>query len=199
MAAQPLRPTLAAALWPSDGDVSRLVRAIILALAGSALLTLSAKLKVPFYPVPMTMQTLAVLVIAVAYGSRLGAATVALYLAQGAAGLPVFADTPERGLGLVYMMGPTGGYLVGFLIAAYATGWLAEHGWDRSIPRIAALMTFGHILIFAAGFAWLASLIGPQKAWLLGVAPFFAASFLKIALGAALVPALWALVPRIKD
>jgi biotin transport system substrate-specific component len=196
MAAEPLRPTLASALWPSSGDTAALIRALLLALAGTALLTLSAKLKVPFYPVPMTMQTLVVLVIGATYGARLGAATVALYLLQGALGLPVFADTPERGLGLPYMMGPTGGYLVGFVIAAYAVGWLAQRGWDRSIPLTLGLMVLGHVIIFAAGFGWLASSIGMQKAWLLGVVPFAAGTLLKTALGTALVPALWSLAPR---
>ncbi len=196
MAAEPLRPTLASAFWPSSGDAAGLARAVLLAVAGTALLTLSAKLKVPFYPVPMTMQTLVVLVIGATYGSRLGAATVGLYLLQGAIGLPVFADTPERGLGLAYMVGPTAGYLFGFLLAAYAVGWLSKRGWDRSIPLTLAMMTLGHVIIFAAGLSWLAGIVGIEKAWLLGAAPFVAATFLKTALGTALVPALWALVPN---
>jgi biotin transport system substrate-specific component len=196
MATQPLRSTLASTLWPAEGDVSAPLRALILAVLGTALLTLSAKLKVPFYPVPMTMQSLVVLVIGATYGWRLGAATVALYLVEGALGLPVFADTPERGLGLPYMMGPTGGYLVGFVLAAAIVGWLAERGWDRSVPLTFAAMAIGHAVLFAAGFAWLATLIGPEKAWTLGVEPFWLATLLKTALGAALVPALWTLVRR---
>jgi biotin transport system substrate-specific component len=196
MATQPLRSTLASTLWPAEGDISAPLRAVILAVLGTALLTLSAKLKVPFYPVPMTMQSLVVLVIGATYGWRLGAATVALYLVEGALGLPVFADTPERGLGLPYMMGPTGGYLVGFVLAAAVVGWLAERGWDRSVPLTFAAMAIGHVVLFAAGFAWLATLIGPEKAWALGVVPFALATLLKTALGAALVPALWNLVRR---
>jgi biotin transport system substrate-specific component len=196
MATQPLRSTLASTLWPAEGDISAPLRAVILAVLGTALLTLSAKLKVPFYPVPMTMQSLVVLVIGATYGWRLGAATVALYLVEGALGLPVFADTPERGLGLPYMMGPTGGYLVGFVLAAAVVGWLAERGWDRSVPLTFAAMATGHVVLFAAGFAWLATLIGPEKAWALGVVPFALATLLKTALGAALVPALWNLVRR---
>ena len=106
-----------------------LVAAVV---GGVCLLTLSAKLQVPFYPVPMTMQTLVVLMIGMAYGRVLGTATVAAYLLAGAAGLPVFAGTPERGIGLAYMMGPTGGYLVGFLVSAWLMGALAERGWSSS-------------------------------------------------------------------
>lgn len=196
MATQPLRNTLASTIWPAEGDLSAPLRAVILAVVGTALLTLSAKLKVPFYPVPMTMQSLVVLVIGATYGWRLGAATVALYLVEGALGLPVFADTPERGIGLPYMLGPTGGYLVGFVLAAGVVGWLAERGWDRSVPLTFAAMAVGHAVLFAAGFAWLATLIGPDKAWTLGVVPFALATLLKTALGAVLVPALWNLVRR---
>ena len=101
-----------------------LARNVALAVAGSIALWVSAKVQIPFLPVPMTLQTLVVLIIGMAYGWRLGAATVALYLAQGAVGLPVFAGTPEKGIGLAYMIGPTGGYLVGFLLAAMAVGCL---------------------------------------------------------------------------
>src|SRR5690606_16484525 len=122
------RSTLAESLWPAQAAPAWL-RNMLLAVGGSLLLTLSAKINVPFYPVPMTMQTFAVLLIGAAFGWRLGTATVLLYLAQGAAGLPVFAGTPEKGIGLLYLMGPTGGYLVGFAVAAAVVGWLAERGW----------------------------------------------------------------------
>src|SRR5882724_2427393 len=118
---------------------------------GVCVLTLSAKIQVPFWPVPMTLQTLAVLMLAMGYGARLGAATVVAYLIAGAAGLPVFAGTPERGIGLAYMMGPTGGFLVGFVLAAWLAGVLAERGWDRSFLKCAAAMLIGHVVIFAAG------------------------------------------------
>ena len=169
-----------------------ILRAVLLALAGSVLLTLSAKLKVPFHPVPMTMQTMVVLVLGVAYGSRLGTATVALYLIQGAIGLPVFADTPERGIGLAYMAGPTGGYLAGFLVAAWFAGMVGQGG----VGRMAAAMLGGHAIIFAFGLAWLAAAIGPEKAWLLGAAPFLLATLLKSALGVALLAGLRAWAPR---
>ena len=105
---------------------------MLLALVGTLALTVSAKTQIPFWPVPMTMQTFAVLVIGMAYGgTRLGVATIALYLLEGALGLPVFAGTP-KGLGLAYMMGPTGGYLLGFVAGAWLCGWPAERGFDRS-------------------------------------------------------------------
>ncbi|HLH51466.1 MAG TPA: biotin transporter BioY, partial [Roseiarcus sp.] len=165
------RPTLAAFLWP-ERAASRASLAA-LAVIGTLALTLSAKVQVPFYPVPMTLQTLVVLILGAAFGARLAGATVALYLAEGLIGLPVFAGASA---GPIYMAGPTGGYLLGFLVAAIAIGSLAERGWDRSGPRLLAAMALGHALIFAFGFAWLAGLIGAEKAWALGVAPFFAAT-----------------------
>lgn len=186
--------TLVAALWPeSRGDVLRLGAIVIL---GTLLLTASAKIQVPFWPVPMTMQTFVVLFLGAVLGPRLGALTVLLYLAQGAMGLPVFAGTPEKGVGLAYMAGPTGGYLIGFAAGAYVVGWLAERGWDRSVPRLFAAMLLGHVALFAFGLAWLTSLIGFEKAWLLGVVPFYAATLFKTALGACVVPALWQLAKR---
>jgi biotin transport system substrate-specific component len=173
-----------------------LARNAMIALVATGILTISAKIQVPFYPVPMTMQSLVVLVIGAAFGWRLGAATLALYLAQGAMGLPVFAGTPEKGLGLPYMMGPTGGYLLGFIAAAAVTGYLAERGWTKSVLGALAAMTIGHAVIFLFGFGWLAALIGSSKAYLGGVAPFYAASLFKTLLGAALLPAAWWLVER---
>ncbi|HLH48198.1 MAG TPA: biotin transporter BioY, partial [Roseiarcus sp.] len=141
-----------------------------------------------FYPVPMTLQTLVVLILGAAFGARLAGATVALYLAEGLIGLPVFAGALA---GPAYMAGPTGGYLVGFLVAAVAIGFFAERGWDRSGPRLLVAMALGHALIFAFGFVWLAGLIGAEKAWALGVAPFFAATLVKTLLAWALVGAFW--------
>jgi biotin transport system substrate-specific component len=190
----PSHALLAQSVWPESQ--SKFLRAAVLCLAGSALLTLSAKIQVPFWPVPMTMQTYVVLLLGAMYGSRLGVATVLFYLLQGAAGLPVFAGTPEKGLGLAYMMGPTGGYLVGFVVAAWVVGWFAERGWDKSIVRLFAAMALGHVVIFAFGVAWLATLVGASKAWALGVAPFYAATLFKTGLGAVTLPAVWALVAR---
>ncbi len=182
--------TLAEALWPT----SRVRwRAPLLVVAGSMLLTLAARLQVPFWPVPMTMQTFVVLVLAMVYGPRLGVATMLLYLAEGAIGLPVFAGTPEKGIGLAYMVGPTGGYLAGFAVAAILVGTLARRGWDRGLVRAVAAMSVGTIAIFGCGVAWLAFGLGlgVEQALRLGLVPFIPAALLKIALAAVLLPGLW--------
>ena len=181
--------TMISALWPAAGRIP--LRLVTLALVGTVLLTLSAKVQVPFWPVPMTMQTFAVIVIGMAYGWRLGGATVALYLLEGAVGLPVFAGTPEKGIGLAYMAGPTGGYLVGFVVAAMAAGWLAERGWDRNFLSALAVNVIGTVLLFLFGLGWLAGLIGFEKAVTFGLVPFLLASVLKIGLGAAVMPLAW--------
>ena len=186
-AARPV--TLLSALAPS-GAASR-SRDVVAVVLGSLLLTASAKLQVPFWPVPMTMQSLVVLLLGMSCGLRLGTATVLLYLAEGAVGLPVFAGTPERGIGLAYMMGPTGGYLIGFVLAAAALGSLAERGCDRSLARIAAAMIAGHLILFVPGVLWLAVSLGFAKAVAVGATPFLAATALKTALGIALMPLAW--------
>jgi biotin transport system substrate-specific component len=187
-------PTLVSRVWPSRPD-PRLsaLRAGVLMVLGTLLLAISAKLQVPFYPVPMTMQTLVVLVIGATYGARLGGATVLLYLAEGLAGLPVFAGPAA---GPAYMAGPTGGVLVGFAAAAFVTGWLAEHGWNRGLPRILAMMILGHAVIFAFGLGWLTTLMPAAKAWAVGAAPFVAATILKTALAAAVLQGAAALTRR---
>jgi biotin transport system substrate-specific component len=187
-------PTLATTLLPSSR--SSLVQSAIIAVIGSLALWASAKIQVPLWPVPISMQTFVVLCLGAALGSRLGTATVLLYLAEGAAGLPVFAGTPEKGIGLAYMAGPTGGYLAGFVAAAFVIGWLAERGFDRSVWKLAAAMTLGHVLILGLGFAWLSQFVGVNKAWALGVAPFYGATVIKTALGAVVLPAVWGLVRR---
>jgi|SRR5271165_1838809 len=189
-----LDATLIATLWPARRN-ARLVRDAALAVCGALALAVSAKIQVPFYPVPMTLQTLAVLVLGAAFGARLGAAAVALYLVEGLFGAPVFAGAVA---GPAYMAGPTGGYLVGFLAAAVLIGLLAERGWDRSWPRLLAAMTIGHAVIFAFGFAWLAVLVGAQKAFALGVAPFALATIVKTLLACALVGAAWGAVARLR-
>jgi biotin transport system substrate-specific component len=181
---------LAAVLWPGrTHGLSGVLRIVILIALGTALLTLSAKINLPLPYVPMTLQTLVVLVIGAAYGWRLGAATVAVYLAEGAIGLPVFAGPVG---GLAPLIGPTAGYLFGFVAAAFATGWLGERGWDHSVPLLFVAMAIGHIVILGCGFAWLAfgMKLGVGKAWSVGIAPFVAASLIKNALGAVLVPAI---------
>jgi biotin transport system substrate-specific component len=181
---------LAAVLWPERADrISGVPRGAILVALGTALLTMSAKVNLPLPYVPMTLQTLVVLMIGAAYGWRLGVTTVLAYLAEGAIGIPVFAGPVG---GLAPLLGPTAGYLAGFVMAALATGWLSERGWDRSVPLLFVAMAIGHILILGCGFAWLAfgMKLGVEKAWLVGIAPFVAPSVIKNALGAALVPAI---------
>ena len=187
---------LAAVLWPRRDERSfRALRGAILMALGTALLTLSAKVNLPLPFVPMTLQTLVVLMIGAAYGWRLGVATVIAYLAEGAIGLPVFAGPVG---GLAPLVGPTAGYLYGFVLAALATGWLSQRGWDRSVVWLFVAMAIGHILILGTGFAWLAfgMKLGIDKAWLVGIVPFIAASLVKNALGATLVPAIRRLAPR---
>lgn len=188
--------TLADAVWPSQ-RVGPWLRNGTLAVLGSLLLWASAKIQIPFYPVPMTMQTFAVLALGMAYGWRLGGATLLLYLAEGAVGLPVFAGTPEKGLGPAYMLGPTGGYLLGFLLAAAACGWLAERGWDRHVAKTAAAMLIGNAIIYVPGLLWLGGLLGwdkPILEW--GLTPFLLGDVTKLALAAALLPAVWKLIRR---
>ncbi len=187
-------PTLAQQLWP----VASRARTIVLVVVASVLLTLSAKVQVPFYPVPMTLQTFVVLGLGFALGPRLAMAAVALYLAQGAMGLPVFAGTPEKGIGVAYMMGPTGGYLLGFVLAAGLTGRLAQRGWDRNVLTTAMAMALGNAVIYASGLAWMGSLFGwdkPILEW--GLYPFLAGDAFKLALAAGLAPLAWkALKPK---
>jgi biotin transport system substrate-specific component len=187
-----MQPTLAAVLWPSD----RALRNVVLVVIGSVLLTLSAKLQIPFWPVPMTMQTYVVLVLGMAYGTRLGVATVLFYLAQGALGLPVLAGTPERGIGFAYMVGPTGGYLVGFVVAAALAGALAARGWDRSFAWMLLAMALAHVVIFVPGVAWLATTVGWERALAVGVVPFIGATVAKTLLGVLTLPLAWRLLGR---
>ncbi|MCB1508442.1 MAG: biotin transporter BioY [Hyphomicrobiaceae bacterium] len=188
-------PLIVSRIWP-ENRASRALRFIALAVLGTLLLTLSAKIKVPFYPVPMTMQTFVVLGLAAAYGWRLGLATVGLYLLEGALGLPVFTGTPERGIGLVYMTGPTLGYLVGFCVAAVMVGLAAERGLDRRPFALLAVMLGAVATILGLGWAWLATLIGPETAFTAGVVPFVLGDVTKAALAAAAVPAVQGLLGR---
>jgi biotin transport system substrate-specific component len=186
--------TLMGLLWPSRNDARfAAIRAIVLMVVGSALLTLSAKVQVPLPYVPMTLQTLVVLLIGASYGWRLGGATVALYLMQGAMGMPVFAG-PTAGIG--YMMGPTGGFLLGFLAAALVMGFLAERGWDRSLLRVTVMMAIGHAVIFVFGLAQLSLVMPFAKAWTVGAAPFVAATLVKTALAITLMQAAWSITRR---
>ena len=174
-----------------------LLKSVAIVLLGTLVLAISAKIQVPFYPVPMTMQTFVVLFIGFALGSRLGAITLLAYLAEGAAGLPVFAGTPEKGIGLAYMMGPTGGYLIGYVFAAFVTGWLAERGWDRAPLKAAAAALLGLAALYVPGILWLGGLLGwenPILAW--GLWPFLPGEALKLALLAAVLPLAWRAMDR---
>ena len=188
-----LQPTLAAALWPRPAGASA-VRPVALAVLGSLFVALSAQVQVPLEPVPITMQTFAVLVLGMAYGWRLGAATLALYTAEGGIGLPVFAGLTG---GPAVLFGPTGGYIFGFVATAAAVGWLAERGWDRDVVRTALAMLVGNALIYVPGLAVLSGYVGGfDQAVKLGLAPFLLGDALKLALAAGLLPLAWRLVGR---
>jgi biotin transport system substrate-specific component len=176
----------AAAVATRDDIGSRLLFGFAAVVIGSLLLTASARTQIPFWPVPMTMQTMAVVLIGMTLGSRLGFIVVTAYVLEGLMGLPVFANSPARGMGLAYVMGPTGGYLAGFCVAAYVSGWLAERGYGETFLRAALVNVVGTAIMLAMGYAWLAHLIGPTKALALGVVPFLLSSLVKIGLGAGL-------------
>lgn len=171
---------------------------LLLVVAGVLLLTVSAKLQIPLWPVPMTMQTYVILVIGMAYGMRLGVLTVGACLAAGAIGLPVFAGTPEKGIGLAYMAGPTGGYLLGFMIATFLLGKFAERGWDRRMGASLVAMTTAHLLILACGAAWLSALMGWERAIAVGVTPFVTATIIKTLLAGLTLPTAWRWVNRLR-
>lgn len=194
MAATSYKPVAIAALPQSRAG--RLVASAGLIVAGSLMLWLSAKIKVPFYPVPMTLQTLVLFLIAAAYGSRLAVATVGLYLLEGALGLPVFAGTPEKGIGIAYMFGPTGGYLAGYVVAAAIVGLAMDAGWGRRLSTTLAAMLAGEAAILLLGFAWLAVLLGMDKAFAFGVGPFIVTDAVKVVLAASLVAATGTLALR---
>ena len=165
---------------------------VVAVVAGSLLLTVSAKIQVPFYPVPMTMQTLVVIGLGLALGPVRGAAAAALYLTQGALGLPVFAGTPEKGIGLAYMMGPTGGYLAGYLPAAALAGWLAERGWDHNAFAAMLAALLAGAAIYVPGLLWLGSVVGWDKPVLaFGLYPFIPGDVMKAVLAAIAFPAAW--------
>ena len=167
-----------------------------LAVAGSLLLAISAKLSVQLGPVPFSFQTLMLLLVAGCYGRNLAVGTVLLYLAEGLAGLPVF--TPTTALGSAAFVGPTGGFLAGFVVCAAIVGEAADRGLDRSPLTLAPAMLVGIIALFAIGFAWLAFGfgLGAGTAWTAGVAPFIVGDLVKIAIAALAIPAGWALLKR---
>lgn len=202
--------TLAGAVWPDGASptVTRAIRAAVLAVLGSLFVAICAQVQIPLWPVPVTGQTFAVLVVGMAFGWRLGGATLLLYLAEGAVGLPVFANF-AAGPGV--LAGPTGGYIVGFVLAAAAIGYLAQRGWDRSVWRTAIAMLIGNVVLYVPGLIWLGMFYaGPGAQYVDntgattavgaaiagGLTPFLLGDALKLALAAALFPIAWRMLSK---
>ena len=168
--------------------LDKIFKVILIALLGSILLTVSAKIKIPFYPVPMTMQTFAVLFIGITCGYKLGLTIVTVYLIEGLFGIPVFANSPEKGIGLAYFTGPTMGYLIGFLVAIFFAGVFK---YDKGILNTFLKLIFSVSFIYIFGVIWLGTLIGWEKPiFKLGVQPFLLAELFKILLLLFLIPTL---------
>ena len=164
---------------------AKIVKFLFIALMGSIVLAISSKIKIPFYPVPMTMQTLVVLMVGVGFGWKLGLATVSLYLFEGIIGLPVFSGTPEKGVGLIYFTGPTMGYLVGFLPAVFFAGLLKVYYKYNLIYRLILnfiLYTFSVSFIYLFGLIWLTNFVPVEKIWIVGAEPFLLAELFKISI-----------------
>ena len=185
---------LTEAFWPAEGT-AKLLKQAVLVVAGILVLAICAKIKIPMWPVPVTMGTFAVLTVGAAYGPRLGLTTILGYMIIGALGFDVFAGSSAEKFGLEYMMGGTGGYLVGYVLATLALGALARRGWGQSITKMGAAMFVGNVLIYIPGLIWLGMLYGwdkPILEW--GLTPFLIGDGLKLALAALLVPGLWRLI-----
>ena len=160
--------------------IQKILKTSVLIFLGTMALTVSAKLKIPFYPVPMTMQTFVVLFLGLAFGYKIGLATVGVYLLEGIIGIPVFSNSPEKGVGLVYFTGPTMGYLIGFLFAVFFAGYL---NLKNNIIIVFSKLIFSVSAIYLFGALWLGTLIGWDKPILeLGVTPFLLAELFKISL-----------------
>ncbi|MEM8878439.1 MAG: biotin transporter BioY [Pseudomonadota bacterium] len=184
--AQPTRQSAAVAVSPASA-----IKVLLLIAIGVAALFISAKIKVPFWPVPITLQTMIVMLIGAAYGLRLGVATVISYLALGAMGMAVFTNTPPLAPGPAYFLSPTGGFLLGFVICAAVIGYAVERGWAKSLMGLAAVMFFGDALLFLVGLAWLGQAVPALGySWKLleaGLFPFILGDLVKIALAASLI------------
>ena len=161
---------------------------IVLIVGASLFIALSAQLaiNIPLSPVPITGQTFAVLLTGALLGSRRGSMAIIVYLLEGISGVPVFAGA---GFGITHLIGPTGGYLVGFLPAAFLCGWMAERGWDRRILKVFLMMVLGSIVIFFFGLIWLSQFTGPRNVLSMGLFPFIPGALIKIALATFLLPA----------
>ena len=169
-------------------EVNKVAKIISIAILGTLLLTISAKIKIPFYPVPMTMQTFIVIFLGIILGSKIGLLTISLYLFEGIFGLPVFAGTPEKGIGLVYFTGPTMGYLIGFLVAVYFAGTFK---YEKGLINTFIKLIFSVSFIYILGLIWLGTLIGWDKPiFKLGAQPFLLAELFKILLLLFLTPTL---------
>ena len=171
-------------------NYAQIVKFLFITLLGSIALAISSKIKIPFYPVPMTMQTLVVLMIGIGFGWKLGIATISLYLFEGIIGLPVFSGTPEKGIGLIYFTGPTMGYLIGFLPAVFFAGLLKVNYKYNLIHRFILnfiLYTFSVSFIYLFGLIWLTNFVPVEKIWMVGGVPFLLAELLKISILAVFV------------
>ena len=191
-------PTLVEAVVNSSVTPSAATSALTQAafvVFGSLLLAVSAQFKIPLYPVPVTGQTLVVLLIGMTYGPRLGSITIAAYLFEGALGLPVFAGGAA---GMAVLMGPTAGYLFGFLLAGMAMGYLAKRGMGRNVLSTVAAMVIGNCVIYLSGALWLANFIGFEQAIAVGVLPFLYGDALKLLVAAGLMPWAWHAVKSTK-
>ena len=167
-------------------QIDKLIKIISIAILGTLLLTISAKVKIPFYPVPMTMQTFVVLFLGIAFGYKIGLLVVSLYLFEGIIGLPVFAGSPEKGIGLIYFAGPTMGYLIGFLIAVFLAGYFK---YEKNFIYIFVKLSFAVSFIYIFGLLWLGHLIGWDKPiFELGAQPFLLAELFKLLLLVILSP-----------
>jgi biotin transport system substrate-specific component len=190
---------LSEAILPGKGN-ALLLKRVALVVLGIAALAIAAKIRVPFWPVPITMQTFVVLTVGTAYGTRLGVVTMLGYLLVGALGFDIFTSSSAENHGLAYMMGGTGGYLVGFVLTAGVLGWLARAGWDRSIAKMAAALLIGNAIIYVPGVLWLGHLYAGTKGWATvldwGLWPFLAGDALKLALAALLLPLAWKAVGK---
>ncbi len=187
--------SLAAEYLPT-GQLARAFWFVGLALIGTAVLAISAKIKVDLVYVNVTMQTFALFAISALYGSRLAVATVALYLLEGALGMPVFTGTPEKGIGLAYMVGPTGGYLLSYLAAAWIVGRAADKGLARNPFALGGAMLLAEAIILLMGAGWMAYLFGLEKAIVFGFGAFIVGDLVKLALAACGVPAMMSLLKR---
>jgi biotin transport system substrate-specific component len=169
---------------------------VAFAWVGSLFVALLAQIRfpLPFTPVPITGQTLAVMLVGAALGSRLGALSLGLYLLQGLIGFPFFQGGNS---GMSYVFGATGGYLAGFVLAAAMIGWAAERGWDRRFRTALPVFLVGQGVVLACGWAWLSTSLGMEQAWAAGVLPFLADALVKLVLAAGMMPAAWMVRERL--